>query len=102
MIGFVKSLSLWVLKSAVQTRNGEALRSFDAIRRRPGNQEHPRHQAAHSPMPLDLAPPFGCVAAGILDSRYLFQLAEIPLRRVHDKKVMSHAALGSDLRSQKS
>src|SRR6266436_4789261 len=71
MIGFVKTLSLWVLKNAVQTRNGEAFRSFDTIRRRPGNQEHPRHQAAHSPMPLDLTLPFGCVLAGILLSPLL-------------------------------
>jgi hypothetical protein len=32
--------------------------------------------------------------------KYLASLQAI--RRVHDKKVMSHAALGSDLRSQKS
>jgi hypothetical protein len=51
MIGFVKSLSPWILKTAVGTRDGETSRFFDAIRRRPGNQEHPRAYAAHSPMP---------------------------------------------------
>src|ERR1700739_365579 len=54
MIGFVKSLSLWILKCQDCVRDGEASRISDAIRRGPRNQERPCRHAAHSPMPLPL------------------------------------------------